>query len=188
VLIVDVPYMPQAARDYFYSAFQRSLVSSVFRIPDLLTDTFQTVYDCMLWIRLSNGRLCADLVPPTNIIDLDVIWDEKRDRQGMLSLSVLDTKATTVIDSLTLKEYHSLCAFFLHQVRRISISTPLTVNLGAVVSCSSNNRLEDSVEIAFLSDRGTYGGRWETPGGVLGKVVKNGWTRYGDFACIMIYP
>jgi hypothetical protein len=178
--------MPQAARDYFYSEFQRYLVSSIFRIPNLLPDTFQTVYDCMLWIHLSSGRLCADLVPPTNIIDLDVIWDEKRDRQGMLSLSILDTKeTTTVIDSLTLKEYHSLCAFFLHQVRRILISSPLTVNLGAVVSCSSNDRLEDSVEIAFSSDRGTYGGHWETPGGVVGEVMKNGWTRYGDFACLV---
>lgn len=68
----------------------------------------------------------------------------------IMSLNEANQEAE-VISSLTIIEYHRLCALLLLQFRMF-ISTSSTVHLGAVVSYSSSFQLEDSVEIAFIRD------------------------------------
>ncbi|KAJ7300384.1 hypothetical protein DFH08DRAFT_1000784 [Mycena albidolilacea] len=84
------------------------------------------------------------------------------------------------LDLLTLVEYHAICYWEFSQHRYVSVYNPITVNLGAAISCSSDNRLEDLVEIAILlrTDSGIKISRWYT--GYSGVVMENGWTRYQD--------
>jgi hypothetical protein len=76
-----------------------------------------------------------------------------------------------------LEEYHEIC-YWQFPPRRYGSENPITVHLGAVISCSSGNRLEDLVEIAFLlqTDSGFNISRWNMAGS--GVVMENGWTRY----------
>jgi hypothetical protein len=55
---------------------------------------------------------------------------------------------TAALDLLMLEECHDICYWQFSQHRATSIYSPITVNLGPVVSCSSV--LEDYVEIARL--------------------------------------
>lgn len=58
-----------------------------------------------------------------------------------------------VIDSLTLEQYHEICHWSLCRYRRLSISTPITVKLGAVVRCFSREKLEYGGVSSPLGDR-----------------------------------
>jgi hypothetical protein len=86
----------------------------------------------------------------------------------------------TIIDSLTLEQYHDLCYRCPGNVRNFTISTRTTVELSAVYFCPSSDRFEDAVAIAFLPvDNKVYDHGWyETP---RQAVVVGGWTRYSDF-------
>jgi hypothetical protein len=87
----------------------------------------------------------------------------------------------TVNASLTLEQYHRVCYWNLPQIHNVSIPASVTVNLAAVISCSSGKKLEDLVEIASLPDVGSPSGRfhWNLIGTVAeGDVLDNGWTRY----------
>jgi hypothetical protein len=85
---------------------------------------------------------------------------------------------SAALDSLTLAEYHEICYWEFSVDRDVLVYNPITVDIGAVFSCSSGNRLEDLVEIAFLLqiDSSFVIPRWYTAG--LGVVMENGWTRY----------
>jgi hypothetical protein len=88
----------------------------------------------------------------------------------------MDTPAqeAMVIDSLTLKEFHEICYWDLSRFRNISISNSVTVNLGGIIICSSDDQLQDWVEIVSLPNIKVYGGCWW---GAEGEVMGNGRTR-----------
>lgn len=91
-----------------------------------------------------------------------------------------------VVDSLTLEQYHHICYFHLSWRRTITISTDITVNLGAVLVCSSGDQLDGSAEIAFLPDVEVSVGRWY---GAKGVAMENGWMRYFILSFLdEIYP
>jgi hypothetical protein len=80
------------------------------------------------------------------------------------------------IESLTMEDYHNICFFNLPQFRTISIFTSTTVNLGAIIACSSGDPLEGPVEIAYTPNVGSYILGWQTSKGA--ERVVNGWARY----------
>jgi hypothetical protein len=90
---------------------------------------------------------------------------------------------TAALGLLTLEECHDICYWQFSQRRATSIYNTITVNLGAVVSCSSV--LEDYVEIARLPRiesnlhmlLGCNRAHW-----VEGDVMTDGWTRYYSFS------
>ncbi|KAJ6566328.1 hypothetical protein B0H19DRAFT_709190 [Mycena capillaripes] len=83
-----------------------------------------------------------------------------------------------IIENLTLRNYHEICALHLHHFRGTTISTPIHVNLGTVVLWPSTNRFEDSVAIAFSPNAKTYPQQWEATGRAPGERTENGWTRF----------
>jgi len=107
--------------------------------------------ECILWIRRSTGQLCVDLTPGG-------IWPPglclHNNYQLVLEPLSLDppTQEATVIDSLSLVECHIICCHILCGIQPISFSLPLTLNLGAVFTCSPGRQFEDLVEIASLPD------------------------------------
>jgi hypothetical protein len=86
-----------------------------------------------------------------------------------------------ITDFLTLDQYHEICYENLRRARVHHISTPMIVNLGALVSCPSSKRFEDLVEVAFLSNLDLHLGDWATSQGVVGEVIEDGWKRYHYF-------
>jgi hypothetical protein len=52
------------------------------------------------------------------------------------------------------------------------------VNLNAIISCASEDRLEDPVEIALLPDGEVHLDDWETMEGGREEVMEGSWTRY----------
>jgi hypothetical protein len=138
--------------------------------------------DCTFWIRRTTGRLCTDLIPP-NILEtvLSGLQNEVPSPQGMFSFSASNTEAA-IIESLTVERYHEICSCNLKQLRLLHSSSPIVVNVGAVLSCSLSSGLEDSVEIASVPNADLTLGPWilysTTSGRVLGELTEDGWTRY----------
>jgi hypothetical protein len=93
--------------------------------------------------------------------------------KGISSLNAPDQEAM-VIDSLTLEQYHNICSWNLSQTQTITISTNVTVNLGAVFTCSPEDQLQDWMEIVFLPDVETHWIGWN---GAEGEVMDNSWIR-----------
>jgi hypothetical protein len=83
-----------------------------------------------------------------------------------------------VVESLTMEEYHNICLFNLSRPRTISISTSATMNLGAIIACSSDHQLEDPVEIAYTLNVDSHIRGWQTSEGAEGVVMEDGWMRY----------
>ncbi|KAF7337105.1 hypothetical protein MVEN_02148100 [Mycena venus] len=154
----------EAVRDYFQSAFQHFLGS----------------VKCTFLIRRSTGRLCVDLIHGNILLFLyrhqSIRSVETVRQQGCQSLNTPDQQAM-VGESLTLEQYHSICRWDLSQNQTFTIPTASTVNLGAVISYSSGNLYEDSVEIASLSDVFIPQGCWESSEEPIGEVMEDGWTR-----------
>jgi hypothetical protein len=84
------------------------------------------------------------------------------------------------IKALTLKQFHHICDWNLSRRRNFDCSTSATVNLTAIITCASGDRLEDLVEVALLPDAVVRLGYWRTTGGT-GEVMDGDWTRYYDF-------
>jgi hypothetical protein len=93
----------------------------------------------------------------------------------------LSNQEAIAIDSLTLKEFHYICFWNPSLPQYLYCSTSATVNLNAIITCVSGDRLEDSVEIALLPDTKVYLGDWRTPEKKTGEVMDSGWTRYDNF-------
>ncbi|KAJ6462841.1 hypothetical protein C8R45DRAFT_523751 [Mycena sanguinolenta] len=131
------------------------------------------------WIRHSTGRLCTELTLTHDGLPIYLNSSEMPGPSRLHSVSTLSTEAiTTFIDSLTLEQYHRICAMNLRQYQHFDLSASTTVNLGAVFHCPSDP-LEDSVEIAFLpSAEASQLGNWTDFGGGAGEVLPNGWTRF----------
>ncbi|KAJ6555758.1 hypothetical protein B0H19DRAFT_135973 [Mycena capillaripes] len=147
----------EAASNQFYFTFRRRLFS----------------HECTLWIRRSSSRLCMDLVQANdNPIYLDSLPVRT---QRIYSLNTPNTEAE-IIESLTLEHYHFICYYFL-AFRVTNISSPITRNVGAVICCPSRDRLEDSVEIAWLPNTPFLSPWWDTPSGTAEQITEDGWTR-----------
>jgi hypothetical protein len=101
--------------------------------------------------------------------DLDVMTHP----QGITYLNAPEREGT-VINSLTVEQFHSICYWNLSRRRTITVSTNETATLGAILACSSNNQLDVSAEIAFLPDVGIYRPCWC---GAEGEVMNDGWLR-----------
>ncbi|KAF7340651.1 hypothetical protein MSAN_02137100 [Mycena sanguinolenta] len=130
--------------------------------------------DCTLWIRRSTGRLCTELTPASHNLHIHL---GSPYLPGLSRIYPDNAETVTAfIDSLTLEQYHNICAGSLEQWRSIALSADTVVNMGVVFRCS-NNLFEDSVEIAFLpSARGPSLGNWRTSEHGGGKLMPNGWT------------
>ncbi|KAF7337011.1 hypothetical protein MVEN_02137700 [Mycena venus] len=160
----------EATRRYLQSTFQRRLGHE----------------DCTFWMRRSTGRLCADLAYTGNMYFTDVYDFSDAHatsfQQGIQSLGGPGQDAQ-IIEFLTLNQYHDICHGDLRQSRCISILSPVTVNLGAVISCSPGDQLDDLGEIACLpvyAERSAYAYRWstlDTSRVNVGEVMDDSWTR-----------
>ncbi|KAJ6555862.1 hypothetical protein B0H19DRAFT_137156 [Mycena capillaripes] len=136
--------------------------------------TFRQHLECTFWIRRSSGRLCMDLGQANDYpISLDIA---RAQRHGMYSSNAPNTEAK-IIESLTLEQYHHICYQSLGHFRFTNISTPITHNLGAVICCPSRDRLEDSVEIAWLPNTPILSPWWKTRSGMAEQIMEDGWTR-----------
>ncbi|KAF7344095.1 hypothetical protein MVEN_01699200 [Mycena venus] len=143
----------EVTQKYFSAAFQRDLDD----------------YACTFWIRRSTKRLCVDLHP----------GDETFTRVDFSpAQGIHEVTQEAAIASLTLEQYHEICYWDLSRHRELLGSTPITVNLGAIISCSSEDQLDNSVEIAFLPDAEVRLGQWNTDGEVTSKIMEDGWTRF----------
>ncbi|KAJ7340611.1 hypothetical protein DFH08DRAFT_811821 [Mycena albidolilacea] len=134
--------------------------------------------ECTFFIRRSTGRICVDLAPGNTSLYPCYHLDQRSDQPEFQSLNTPSLEAT-VLNLLTLEEYHEICYWQFSLGRDVSVCNPITVNPGTFISCSSGNRLEDLVEIAFLprTDSGPNRPRWDTVGS--GVVMGNGWTHVG---------
>ncbi|KAJ6512462.1 hypothetical protein C8R45DRAFT_322192 [Mycena sanguinolenta] len=157
----------QAVENYFWTAFQ-----------DILDDT-----QCTFFIRRSTGRLCVDLVTGGVSLFLNHT-DRLALRQGLKFLAGDDSE-TTVIESLTLDQHHSLMRYReFSRLHSISISRLwATVNIGSVFRDTLGGTLDSMLEIAWLpnaklSEQGHWqiGEGWDSV-----EVTADGWTRlYSD--------
>jgi hypothetical protein len=123
-----------------------------------------------------------DLAPCDIYLYMHMNTHLRRQTLGQTEFKSLNTPSLEagVIDSLTFAEYHQICYLRFSQHRYVSVYNPITVNVGAMISWSSGNRLEDFVEIAVLSRIGSNLGmsHWNTAQGTERDVMKDGWTRY----------
>ncbi|KAF7369652.1 hypothetical protein MVEN_00296200 [Mycena venus] len=128
------------------------------------------------WIRRSTGRLCTDLVSSRNPVYLGHILNGTTNIPTAHSMIATYSEAMGV-ESLTLNEYYNICWINLAQSRRIAVSLFSTVDLGAVIYCSSSNGPDELIEIAHLANLKTVLGPWYTRGAV-GETMEDGWTRF----------
>ncbi|KAF7377080.1 hypothetical protein MSAN_00126500 [Mycena sanguinolenta] len=162
---------------YIYAQCNQDF-SEVFNYLYSASRRYFHTWDCTNWIRRSTGRLCAELIPASDILPIYVNPPEFPGLLRMYSLSTFPETITTFIDSLTLKQYHHICSLNLRQHRGFNLSTCTMVNLGAVFCCS-NDLLEDSVEIAlFPNVEAPYLGSWRNSKQSPGEIMPNGWTRF----------
>ncbi|KAJ7340581.1 hypothetical protein DFH08DRAFT_1012624 [Mycena albidolilacea] len=150
----------QAVQSYFASTFQHWVSDG----------------ECTFLIRRSTGRICVDLAPGNFWFYSSYPLDQRSNQPEFKSLNTPSLEAAA-FDSLTLEEYHEICYWQFSQRRYVSVYNPITFNLGTVISCPLGNRLEDLVEIAFLSrtDSGPNRPPWDTVD--WGVVMENVWTR-----------
>jgi hypothetical protein len=121
----------------------------------------------------------VDLEPGNIDLHMNIYLRETLSQKEYKSLNTPSLEAAA-LDLLTLVEYHAICYWEFSQHRYVSVYNPITVNLGAVISCPLGIQLEDLVEIVILprTDSG-FCRRWNTVN--WGVVVENGWTRYDVF-------
>jgi hypothetical protein len=149
------------------------------------SESIQYDHDCTFWIRGSTGRLCTDLIPP-DLAEIHVGCYERTTRgvwEGLFSLNVPHME-TMVTDSLTLGQFHAICADLPRWWVR-GFPTPVTVHLGAVVA-SSDSHSPYLDEIVSLSNITINSPCWKTVHRLApraqGEVTEDGWTRYSYFS------
>ncbi|KAF7374159.1 hypothetical protein MSAN_00297600 [Mycena sanguinolenta] len=155
----------RATCTYVRSIFQRRLLDE----------------DCTFFIRYSTRTFCADLVPGgALLIDFSATHSEPMSTQQGLKLLVPENTEGTIIDTLTLDQYHEICYWKFSTVRCISISTSMTVNLPSVVNCAPGNK--NIVEIAWLPDAEVLPSQWyiDRKLSISSEVMPNGWTRFNS--------
>jgi hypothetical protein len=125
-----------------------------------------------------------DLTPGNIYLDMSTDLRRTLGQKEFKSLNTPSLEATA-LDSLTLAEFHEVCYWQFSRFQSASIcNLNNTVNVGAVISCSSGNGLEDLVEIVFLlrikSNLGVP--CWNTAPCAEGDTMEDGWTRYDSSA------
>ncbi|KAJ6452401.1 hypothetical protein C8R45DRAFT_1223466, partial [Mycena sanguinolenta] len=157
--------MLQEAQNYIYSALQKTLWPA----------------QCTNWMRRSTGRLCAELTEPTDTLWLD---REQSESPGLLGVDALSTPSevleSSVLDSLTLKQYHTICYLHLPQLRPVAISACIAVNLTTVFYHSPGDLPEHLADLASFSWM-SYPGPWLVSEKSQGEVITNGWTRFQSY-------
>ncbi|KAJ7619802.1 hypothetical protein DFH06DRAFT_72825 [Mycena polygramma] len=144
-----------AANNYLYSIFRRFTFSS----------------ECTIWIRLSTGQLCVDLVhadSPTyfGYSSLHPISDAMT-----LFSGPAPSMEVTAINTLILEDYHNLCYSSLAHHSSIVALAAVSVTLG-VVSCQNG-----FAAIATLPDTFVRMCRWDSYRNGRATILENGSTR-----------
>jgi hypothetical protein len=124
----------------------------------------------------------VDLIPG----DIEYLWTIAvgiSPLQKIKPLEALNQEAMA-IDALTLRPYHSICYWNLSRRRHVYCSASTTVNLAAIIACTSGDQLEDSVEIALLPDPEVQQDAWRSLERATGGVMEGGWTRYYSFILV----
>ncbi|KAF7374238.1 hypothetical protein MSAN_00306700 [Mycena sanguinolenta] len=85
----------------------------------------------------------------------------------------------TILDSLTINQYHEILRWEFRAFRCMSISPSVTLHLGCVFSCPSEDTVDDIVEIVWLpypelSSHPSWGGIGN--GQTFGQLMADGWT------------
>ncbi|KAJ7168860.1 hypothetical protein C8R46DRAFT_1092683 [Mycena filopes] len=133
------------------------------------------ITECTFWIRRSTGKLCADLIS-TNMGHR--VQSPHPDCSSYeIGFSQVPNQQIKTVDSLSVEKYHEICYWDVSQVRHMHMCTPVTVNLGAVISWSSTRGEETLLTIASLPCVDLPERRWHITRGPRGVVV-DGWTRF----------
>ncbi|KAF7374188.1 hypothetical protein MSAN_00300700 [Mycena sanguinolenta] len=170
----------------FLDIHKHSHFSTVY-INAYLDSEFQTLYEYFssaspenswgrsytFYIRCSTGRFCADLVPG----DLRLLTFHKFNTQQGLGFLARENSEATIIGSLTLDYYHSVCYWDFSVVRSMSISTSRSVNIPSVFNCASADGCDDMLEIAWLPTAEFRPHRWCCR---FCDFMPNGWTRFNS--------
>ncbi|KAJ7683105.1 hypothetical protein B0H17DRAFT_44036 [Mycena rosella] len=129
-----------------------------------------------MWIRPSTGRLCVDLTANDDgSLDL---YHLIQMASSSTAVSVLQPPEDSIIvDSLSLDGYHEICYFHLEHSRQLSISTKVSVQLGAVILCPPGSEVQLSNEIAYIPDPDVIESGWRVSTGASMIVLESGWTR-----------
>ncbi|KAJ7300934.1 hypothetical protein DFH08DRAFT_122002 [Mycena albidolilacea] len=159
---------------YFYACCRADFLAA----ENYVNFTFQQPLgdNYTAWIRRSSGQLCAELIPSDTLPPVFHYYP-----LGILCSHRISSASDTelmVVESLTMEEYHDICFLNLSQFRKISIFTSTTVNLGAIIACSSGDPLEGPVEIAYTPNVDFCTPRWQTTKGAERVVMENGWARF----------
>lgn len=160
-------------KEFFGSTLRDRLVSSDMWMTELAIKYTQEPSNCTFWIRHSTGQLSVDLVPAN-----ETMLARYRGLSSLKEFKPLGsgTQAAPLMDDLTFDVFHHICWFHLSRRRVFSIFTRMTSNLGAIISCSSADRLQDWSEIAIPSDANMseHYDHWTIGSG---ETMDNGWTR-----------
>ncbi|KAF7374176.1 hypothetical protein MSAN_00299400 [Mycena sanguinolenta] len=135
-------------------------------------------HNCTFFIRRSTGRFCADLVPGGTDPLYYTYGSNEMSQQGLEFLAG-ENSEITIINTLTLHQYHSICYWGASVTRSMSFSTSQPVKIGSVFNCGLENLFDDIVEIAWLPNiKLSQHVGWENEGCGYGKLMANGWTRF----------
>jgi hypothetical protein len=98
-----------------------------------------------VWIRSSTGHLCIDLAPPgTDGVILDDVDGGSLPSGTSLFASPSESETIT---TMSLREYHKLCDWYLGRPHHWSVSPNVSVKLGSI-RYSSGPEYEGSLEVA----------------------------------------
>jgi hypothetical protein len=111
-----------------------------------------------VWIRSSTGHLCIDLTPPeTQPVELgDVDGGPLSSGTSLLAPSF----GSETMMSMSLREYHKICDWYLYRQHYWSVSPNVSGKLGSI-RYSSGPEYEGSLEVAS-SDCGIDDRGWST--------------------------
>ncbi|KAJ7732541.1 hypothetical protein B0H16DRAFT_176578 [Mycena metata] len=135
----------------------------------------------LITVRRLNGRLCADFGPQPDgknegsELFFNSFWEYHPPVNPSLDPTSQEAAA---IHSLTLEEYHRICAFTLSRLRSGSFSSSATISFGAVF-LPPNGQPHEDAEIVSLPKANFHGWGWHLgEEGLNGVLMKNGWTRF----------
>ncbi|KAJ6512529.1 hypothetical protein C8R45DRAFT_890260 [Mycena sanguinolenta] len=167
---------------HFATVYIRAYVDNEFYA---VRDYFRTIFgyqlrdNCTFFIRRSTGRFCADLVPGGTDPLYYTYESNQTSQQGLQFLAGKNSEAT-IINTLTMNQYHSICYWGVSVLRSMSISPSVSVNIGSVFNYASEDSFDDMVEVARLPNaRLSPHVSWENgEEGAHGELMANGWTRF----------
>ncbi|KAJ6512436.1 hypothetical protein C8R45DRAFT_322039 [Mycena sanguinolenta] len=154
---------------HFSTVYIHACVNNEFQT---LLRYFRTTFDddfwdqrCTFYIRCSSGRFCADLVSG----HVRRLRSHQFNTQQGLGFLARENSEGTIINSLTLDQYHALCRSELVVYRSMSIPPSWSVTLGSVFNYASDDTFQDGlVKIAWLLNTElSWDSRWYGSGDEL---------------------